>query len=303
MASLDDIVAKKVRLFEAMPEQLATSAERAQRDAWRELAPLLNSFDVDESGNIAQTEANIARIGKAVELLQKVLGGGEYADAVKQFLSDIDPGVKLTDDIARTIDESFEPTKAQKQLLQIAKTNAISAFFGTGLRERVIQPFLEQLSANVSARAPLGEAVKALETTIVGNDKTDGRLLANIKTTAVTAQSVADRSYSAAVSDELGIEFFRYVGGEIPTTRPFCEHREGQVFHKKEIEAWGAGKNSGGINDIRDGSWAGRIEQTDSKSIFTFVGGWNCRHQLVPVSLRRVPPEVIARAKAEGFME
>ena len=47
MASLDEIVAKKVKLFEAMPEQLATSAERAQRDAWRELAPLLNSFDVD----------------------------------------------------------------------------------------------------------------------------------------------------------------------------------------------------------------------------------------------------------------
>jgi hypothetical protein len=104
-------------------------------------------------------------------------------------------------------------------------------------------------------------------------------------------------------NDELGIEWFEYLGGEIPTTRPFCEHREGEIFHRKEIEAWGDGKNSGGIRDIRDGTWAGRIDGTDSKSIFTLVGGWNCRHYLVPVPDRKVPETVKARARAEGFID
>lgn len=168
---------------------------------------------------------------------------------------------------------------------------------------RFTQPFLEQLTANVAARAPLREAVKTLETLVTGDGTADGKILANIKTTATTAQAVADRSYSAAVNEELDIQWYEYLGGEIDTTRSFCRNREDGIYHKKEIEAWGDGKNSAGINDIRDGTWAGRIDGTDSKSIFTFVGGWNCRHYLVPVPDNKVPDTVKARARAEGYID
>jgi hypothetical protein len=259
-------------------------------------------MDVDADGNIAQTEDNIRRIGLITEELNKVLAGGEYKDAVQSFLGSIDESVQLTDEIAKKIDASFQPDKVQKQLLNISKQNAINAFFGSGLRERVTQPFLEQLTANVAARAPLNQAVKALQGVIEGTDTTDGRLLANVRNVAGTAQAIADRSYAAAVNLELGVEYYQYLGGEIATTRPFCAHREGQIFHRKEIEAWGDGKNSAGINDIRNGTWDGRIEGTDSKSIFTFLGGWGpCRHFLVPVIKQRVPATVQARAKEEGY--
>ena len=301
MASFDELVARKIKLLETVPETIITAAEKAQRDAWRKLSPLLAEMDVDATGNIRQTEDNIRRIGLITEELNKVLAGGEYKDAVQSFLSSIDEGVQLTDDIAKKIDSNFQPDNVQKQLLAISKQNAINAFFGSGLRDNVTVPFLEQLTANVAARAPLNQAVKALQGVIEGTETTDGRLLANVRTTANTAQAIADRSYSAAVNEELGIEYFQYLGGEIPTTRPFCEHREGAIFHRKEIEAWGDGENSAGINDISNGTWAGRIDGTDSRSIFTFVGGWNCRHFLVPVIKQKVPASVVARAKAEGY--
>jgi hypothetical protein len=301
MASFDELVARKIKLLETVPESIVTAAEKAQRDAWRKLAPLLAEMDVDATGNIRQTEDNIRRIGLITEELNKVLAGGEYKDAVQSFLSSIDEGVQLTDDIAKKINSSFEPDNVQRQLLAISKQNAINAFFGSGLRDNVTVPFLEQLTANVAARAPLREATKALQGVIEGTETTDGRLLANVRTTANTAQAIADRSYAAAVNEELGIEYFQYLGGEIPTTRPFCEHREGAIFHRKEIEAWGNGKNSAGINDIRNGTWDGRIDGTDSRSIFTFVGGWNCRHFLVPVIKQKVPASVQARAKSEGY--
>ena len=301
MASFDELVKRKIKLLETVPETIVTAAEKAQRDAWRKLGPLLAEMDVDATGNIRQTEDNIRRIGLITEELNKVLAGGEYKDAVQSFLSSIDEGVQLTDDIAKKIDSSFKPDNVQRQLLAISKQNAINAFFGSGLKENVTQPFLEQLTANVAARAPLNQAVKALQGVIEGTDANDGRLLANVRTTANTAQAIADRSYAAAVNEELGIDYFQYLGGEIPTTRPFCEHREGQIFHRKEIEAWGDGKNSAGINDIRNGTWDGRIDGTDSRSIFTFVGGWNCRHFLVPVIKQKVPASVQARAKSEGY--
>ena len=302
MASFDELVKQKIKLLETVPENIATAAEKAQRDAWKRIAPMLSEMDVDSSGNIAQTEDNIRRIGLITDELNKVLAGGEYKAAVQSFLGSIDEGVQLTDDIAKKIDSTFKPDNVQKQLLAISKQNAINAFFGSGLRDRVTQPFLEQLTANVAARAPLREAVKALQGVIEGTDKTDGRLLANVRNIAGTAQAIADRSYAAAVNEQLGVEYYQYLGGEIATTRPFCQHREGAIFHRKEIESWGDGKNSGGINDIRNGTWDGRIDGTDSKTIFTFLGGWGpCRHYLVPVIKQKVPATVQARAKAEGF--
>jgi hypothetical protein len=303
MASFEKLVSDKIKLFESVPAKLETAAIKTQAEAWRKIRPILAEMDVDAAGNIEQTENNVRRIGLINEELKKVLAGSEYKKAVKSFLDSIDKGVQLTDEIARTFEESFEPNQVQKQLLQISKQNAINAFYGSGLDARFTQPFLEQLTANVAARAPLREAVNALEGLVVGTEANDGRILANIKTTATTAQAVADRSYSAAVNEELGIQWYEYLGGEIDTTRPFCRNREDGIYHKKEIEAWGDGKNSAGINDIRDGTWAGRIDGTDSRSIFTFVGGWNCRHYLVPVPDNKVPDTVKARARAEGYID
>jgi hypothetical protein len=302
MASFEQLVKSKIKLLENVPEEIATAAIKAQRDAWRKISPMLAEMDVDADGNIAQTEDNIRRIGLITDELNKSLAGGEYKDAVQKFLGSIDEGVQLTDDIAKKIDSSFQPNNVQKQLLNISKQNAINAFFGSGLRENVSVPFLEQLTANVAARAPLNQAVKALQGVIEGTGTTDGRLLANVRNAAGTAQAIADRSYAAAVNEQIGVEYFQYLGGEIATTRPFCAHREGKIFHRKEIEAWGNGENSAGINDIRNGTWSGRIDGTDSRTIFTFLGGWGpCRHYLVPVIVNRVPADVKARAKAEGY--
>jgi hypothetical protein len=303
MASFEKLVSDKIKLFESVPAKLETAGIKTQAEAWRKIRPILAEMDVDAAGNIEQTENNVRRIGLINEELKKVLAGSEYKEAVKSFLDSIDKGVQLTDEIARTFEESFEPNQVQKQLLQISKQNAINAFYGSGLDARFTQPFLEQLTANVAARAPLREAVKTLETLVTGDGTADGKILANIKTTATTAQAVADRSYSAAVNEELDIQWYEYLGGEIDTTRSFCRNREDGIYHKKEIEAWGDGKNSAGINDIRDGTWAGRIDGTDSKSIFTFVGGWNCRHYLVPVPDNKVPDTVKARARAEGYID
>lgn len=301
MASFEEIVKEKIALFDKTPDKMATATDKVQSKIWRELLPLINELDVDNTGNITQSDNNVARIGIIVDKLSEILAGKEYQNVIKTFLNSIDDGVVLSNEVAKKFDAAFEPTAAQTKLLQISKTNAIDTFIGSGLKNNVTQPFIEQLVTNISARAPLSDTIKALEGVIVGTDTTEGNLLRHIKTTALTAQAVADRSYSSAINETIGAVYFEYLGGEIPTTRAFCQHREGEVFHKGEIEQWGRGINSGGINDIVDGTWAGRIDGTDSKSIFTFVGGWNCRHYLIPVESDMVDDSIKARVKAEGF--
>jgi len=283
LPSLDELIKQKVDLFESTPENLATASEKVQRRLWGELQPLVSSLEVDKDGNVAQTEKNIRKIGEITDGLNKLLAGKEYTDAIKVFLEDIDKGVALTDEIARKIESSFEPDKVLKDILTLSKQNAINSLIGETMRSRVTLPFVEQLTTAVAARTPLREVVKTLKTVIEGTPDVDGRLLANVKTVAITAQAIADSAYSAGVSEAVGAVWFKYVGGEIKTTRNFCEERTGKYYHIKEIQAWG------------NLDWDGRIAGTDSKSIFAFRGGWNCRHSLIPVSIRIVPPDVVKR--------
>ena len=300
MASFDELVKQKIKTFEDAPDELATAAQKAQAKAWRELLPLIQKMDVDSNGNITQTNANIERIGIIADKLNQLLGGKEYQDAVKTFLSSIDKGVELTTEIAQKIDSNFEPTKAQKNLLALMKKNVIDSLFGYGLRD-VNTQFVEALTLNLGSKSSLSDTIKALETVVVGGDGLDGKLVKHIKTVALTASGLTVGAYSRTANDVIGAEFFKYVGGEIPTTREFCQHREGEIWHRKEYESWGNGKNAGGLDDIVDGEWAGRADWTNASTIFDLPGGWNCRHAVVPVLTRLVPETVKARAEAQGF--
>jgi uncharacterized protein with GYD domain len=288
MADFEKLVRDKQRLFDQTPENLATASVKAQRQIWNDVSDLVQSLETDEDGRVAQTQANIRKIGEIQTALVSAIAGSEYIDAVRTFLGDIDQGARLSDDIAKQIQRSFEPSEVVKQLLEISKQNALQSLLGESMRARVTLPFVEQLTASVATRATLSETVKALRTVIEGDKDVDGRLVANVKTVAQTAQAIADRNYSAQVNESVGAEWYRYAGSEIDTTRDFCSERHQQYFHKKEIEGWA------------DENWNGKIAETNSRTIFSNAGGWNCRHSIIAVSIRRVPKDVVQRNIANG---
>jgi hypothetical protein len=288
MADFEKLVRDKQRLFDQTPENLATESVKAQRQIWNDVSDLVQSLETDEDGRVAQTQANIRKIGEIQTALVSAIAGSEYIDAVRTFLGDIDQGARLSDDIAKQIQRSFEPSEVVKQLLEISKQNALQSLLGESMRARVTLPFVEQLTAAVATRSTLGETVKALRTVIEGDKDVDGRLVANVKTVAQTAQAIADRNYSAQVNESVGAEWYRYAGSEIDTTRDFCSERHQQYYHKKEIEGWA------------DENWNGKIAETNSRTIFSNAGGWNCRHSIIAVSIRRVPKDVVQRNIANG---
>lgn len=102
------------------------------------------------------------------------------------------------------------------------------------------------------------------------------------------------------MTDDLGLEWFEYVGSNIETTREFCEHlTEKRYIHKSEIKTILKGEIDGhqcAMNE-RTGLPKGMIEGTTEQNFQVNCGGWNCRHQLVPVAKEAVPKEI--RAKFE----
>ena len=62
MASLSDIVKEKIKLFDSTPDKMGTATEKVQLKIWKELLPVINDLEVDKTGNIIQSDNNVARI-------------------------------------------------------------------------------------------------------------------------------------------------------------------------------------------------------------------------------------------------
>jgi len=106
-----------------------------------------------------------------------------------------------------------------------------------------------------------------------------GEAFGRVSTIVDTGLSIVGRERIMDVAGDLGLEWYRYVGGTIKTSRDFCILRDGDYFHKDEIESWA------------DEDWEGKIPETTSETIFSYCGGYNCRHELIPVAASSVPDE------------
>jgi hypothetical protein len=92
----------------------------------------------------------------------------------------------------------------------------------------------------------------------------DPSLVGALKTEIRTELAVFQRTITAQKAEEFGIELFAYLGPDDGITRDFCAERVNQVFTIEEIRAMDNGQGF---------------------DVFTFGGGYNCRHDWNPVTL------------------
>jgi hypothetical protein len=123
----------------------------------------------------------------------------------------------------------------------------------------------------------------------------DGALERYAKQITTDALNQYSAQYLQVVSNDLGLQWYRYTGAEIETSRPFCKAcLDKQYIHQSEIPDLLAGKfpefkKEGGEINSKTKLPQGMIAGTNPENFHIYRGGWNCGHQLVPVSEDRVP--------------
>lgn len=246
-----------------------------------------------EGGRLVRSPQNIQAVARLLTDLRATMLDSEYIEAVADFvnefdivafdvrealqdLGEVDPA--LTDAIAR----EFKTITAE----QMVSTGAFARTLTAPLADMLIGG----VAGNVAVRALLGRADDIVE----GITGTMDQITAG-------ASKQLERTLTVAVADQLGVQFFRYQGRPIKTTREFCRDREGHVWHRKEIEQWGRDAAAGN-------GWAGMVPGTNEATIFTYLGGYyggrqSCRHTLVPVAWIDVPKEDRERMVKKGLVD
>lgn len=281
------------------PEQLANQIETlileanerfgrrvitVQNKLYIELTGILKDLEVTEDGYIKQNAANRKILRDAQQKFDALLRGADYTQAVEGHLAIVPQINALNEKYFNGVSAAFKPNRQFITALQTQTLDTINTYvLNDGLAAQVKLPLQDILNQNINSGGSFAGMQKQLEAFIKGLPDADGRLLRYSKGILKDTLFNYSRTFQQSVVADLGLSWYRYVGGIIDHTRQFCSDRNGGYFHQKEIESWAAE------------DWAGKNPLTTESSIFTYCGGYNCVHQMIPVQEGTVPQEWLER--------
>lgn len=300
--TIKQLLTQRALRLQTIPDKFLSDVEKSEKKIIAGILEQLSRLDVT-GGLIVKSDSNLKLVADIREAIQKVVLSSPYSKGVKQFAVEFDKQAELMDSYFKKVFDAL-PTPFPDEVLQGMKTRTVQALINEPLDTAFIRPIENLLYDSVSTGAGITDTIKTIREFVETTPEGNGKLLQHSKQIAHDAYAISDRAYVAARSDELGIEWYLYAGGQIPTTRPFCLERHENYYHKKEIEQWGNGQKTEGLSLPNSaGEWGGKIEGTNAQTIFSYAGGWNCQHTISPVSINSVPRDVIDRVIAEGFFE
>lgn len=300
MSQLTDLIKVAEKRLVDVPEAFIKSVSRVERPIYNRIIELLQSLKVVD-GKFVSSAANLRKAIEITSRLREVLTGSEYTNAVVEFASEFDTQLINAQRYYKTAFGLQALPEIAAVVAEQSKIAAVELLLNTAAEAEFLAPLANIIETSVTSGAGFSETLDAIQEFVLGNDKVDSRLMRYSKQISTDSFSIADREINSVVSDELELEWFLYAGNEIATTRAFCDERVGKYFHFKEIEAWGRGEKTPGFEEPSDGTWAGRNRDTNEQTIFSYCGGYQCRHILMPVSIFVVPKEDIQRAIDGGY--
>ena len=208
------------------------------------------------------------------------LGAGGIAGLVDELLSG--SVERLTGYFSLLTGVSFVAGNNLSRLdrqLRIQASGLIDATVGLHLREALTKG----LTNAVLARADI-TGLRLIGGEILGRD---GVAFRGLSSTLEEVSLVFVRAWTETAASGLKLTHYYYMGTQIGTTRAFCRDRIGRTYPKAEVEKWA------------DLNWAGRMSGTTRETIFWYLGGYRCRHRLLPVT-RRVYDFLNEKQKSNG---
>lgn len=177
--------------------------------------------------------------------------------------------------------EQFSPNTTSKKAVEergkLMVEGLLDSIFGNTTVQSGIQTTLRN---SVIAGQQTSVLKQLLESQIQGKEGKYGSLTHFHYGNGYDQMQSYSRSLDNDYSTVLSLNYAIYQGGEIKTTREFCEARAGKVFNRETVLSW------------QNMEWSGKIPNGD---ILIDLGGYNCRHDLDWISYelaKRIDPTI-----------
>ena len=285
-------LSKILKIIDEEPARFNSKIPDIEKKVFREVSLLLKDLELSGDGKIRPTVENLSRINSIRGRLGKVLISKEYANLVKNFVSNL-PVISNYQ-----VANSGISSDSKKMITAVIKqniNNTLEGLIGAGYKQSVVSKLYNTLLTNVTSGGSYSEMIETLRTQLVSTEDKPGMLSKYAQTYVTDALGQSAGQGNKMIADALNSEWFQYIGSNLTTTREFCEHlTKKRYVHRSEIPTLLKGKIDGHQCEINKstGLPKGMIAETNTDNFIVYRGGWNCGHELIPVSKVSIPKNI-----------
>jgi hypothetical protein len=245
---------------------------------------------LDRSGDSIKTSVNnLKQVSKINSNIDSIVLNTDYINNLNEYVKGFNEVQTLMNTYFSAINTSFEVKKVYDAIRILNIETTVESLTQAGLKQALETPIKNILNQSVVNGLSYKELQQSLKIEILGQPKELGGLERYVSQITHDALYQYQGNYIKAVTDDLDFEWFLYQGGKQITSRCFCLERVGRYFHKSEVSLWGKTPSLWDSCKTKKNKGGGRIPETNEKTIYTYRGGYNCRHQILPVDELVVP--------------
>lgn len=255
--------------------------------------------------SIKASVKNIRLISEIKSQIQGIILNDRYVDSLSEFVKSFNTITDLQNKYWKSVEETYRPNAILTEIKTQSIEDTVDKLTEAGIGANISDKITDILRQNITGGGSYSSLTDQLKEFLVQTE-TEGALTKYAKQITVDSVNQYNAQYTQTVSSDLGFEWFIYDNTDIDTTRPFCDAMtDKKYFHISEIPDLLKGKGLTYVNKEgervpvpiydRTGLPSGMIPGTDATNFFVRRGGYNCGHQIRPISERLVPADVKAK--------
>jgi hypothetical protein len=297
MATENELIDKLITVLETSVEDINNSIPSIQKEIQKEIDGLLRELDV-KGDTVKASVKNLRLIASFKDKITKIIYDSGYTDKVANFLLSFDEVAQIQNQYFGKVSKDFTPTKLLEEVRKQSISMTLDSLTEAGINTKFIAPINDILVRNSTTGGSWSALTNQLREYITNTPNNEGALQKYVKQVTTDSLNQYSAQYSQLVANDLGLEWYQYKGALIDTSRAFCVACiQKKYIHRSEFAEVVKGdfpqfKAEDGKINKKTGLPDGMIDGTDAMNFPVYRGGYNCGHQLVPVSHLSVPESI-----------
>lgn len=280
--------------IEKYVDDLVSSLPEVEKQLYAEVLKEIKEFTLYSDGTIKNNLENIKRLGRIKKKMDDIVLNDEYLKSVSGFVASYSAVEKTMNVYFGKLSSDFTPKKVLAEVTKQSVDDAVLALTESGISVNVSTPIKEIIKVNVTSGGSYSSLAEQLRSNILSTKDADGSLVKYVKTYATDAVNTYAGSYMKMITDDLGLKWYRFTGSNVANTRAICKEMKIKKFiHVSEFDEMIKGKVNGKQLPLnKSGYPLGMKTGTTPDNYQQVRNGWQCGHQLIPVSEASVPKDV-----------
>ena len=283
---LQKLIEKIANNIDTYPQDLVAASLETEKLLTKVYTQLLDEMDYT-NGMLAATQRNFDLINQVDTTIKALFVKSPYLAGLTEYAKGMRAQVGLVGEYFGVLGKDIS-LPAYQTVIRNIQANAIGKLTEDAISNTFAKPLKDILNQSITTGTTRKEVIDSVTNFVQGTPELDGKLTKYVKQISNDAFAAVDRQTTKYLAEQLGLgDWWLYAGGTVKDSRVFCIERHGHYFHRLEIESW--------VNL----TWQGKAPVNEG-TIFALLGGYNCQHIAMPVTIELVPQEDIDRNIANG---